>query len=657
MTYAQRQVLVGALVAHALWALFFVTGSVFDTALERPSSQGRSMLRVVAYTLAGIAIWCFEAFVLGSLHALDRGGLAVAACANALALYVVGRRAIAQRRFWARRVGLVRDALRGPGLLVYLAALVLCTPASIPDFSSDGVRVHLANAYEWFRAQRIYAEPRMRFPYYAFNSELTYAVLMVLGAGRYIPFFGWLTGTLACLGIEGLIAGVDDAAQRARTRVPALVASAVAVLLPLSFMLSAVFLRWWPTAMTDAFASAAFLVTVASLVMLAIEGDGAWLLIGALVCAFLAGMKPSYLFFTPFVGAALAFAAHRRGWSRGAILALLAMLFIGASPWYVRNLVRDGDPIPPVFNLALRGHDPNFSQADWDAIVADLHTKRTIAQWERFPLDEFEDPQTIVFREYGVTAVVLTVYLFPIAVVLLLLQRRRSPGERALLVLVAGTVLGIVYVMATSALTRYTMIVYPEVAAAAGLVFLRFGFTTTLGTIVALVASALCVLPSPGSKPFYVQFRGLYYSQLSAFMPSDDVVLGRLIPGYAEAAPMLGSGAHTAAPFHNVMLVEAPIQYYVELHGAQPWGDWSGPGRYRDIARAIDAGTLAAYVREHDIGAAVVKRVGSPILPEEAEFMREQLLADGFVEYPSSDAYFYVFARRAALNKRKAAAR
>ncbi|MDE2481551.1 MAG: hypothetical protein KGN02_05140 [bacterium] len=655
--YAGRQVIAGAFVAHALWALFFLTGSLLDTSVERPNSQGRSMLRVVLYTIAGIAIWCFEAFVVGSAHALTLAGLALAAVCNAALLALFARGQIARRRFWARRYELVADAFRGPGALVYAAALALCVPAVIPDFSSDGVRVHLAVAFEWMRAGRIYAESRMRFPYYAFNTELTYAWLMVLGLGRYVVFFEWLAGTLACLGIEALVASVDERAQAARTGLMARAASAIYVLMPLSLMLSAVFLRWWPTAMTDALASAAFLATVAAFAGATLEEDASWLWLGALACAFLAGMKPSYIFFVPFCAVALVAAARRLGLSRVKLAALALLVLVCASPWYVRNLVRDGDPIPPIFNLALRGHDPTFTQADWNAIASDLSTRRTLAGWESFAYDEFRDPQTIEFREYGVTAVVLAVYLFPVALVLLALRRRREKDERALLGIYAWLALGFVYLIATSALTRYTLLVYPEVAAAAGLTFLRFGGSTRLGMATAVVASVLCVLPSPGSRPFYAEFRGKYYTNLREYMPSDNDVLFKTVPGYAEAEPILGDSSHSDAAFGNVLLVEAPLQYYVELHGAQPWGDWTGPGRYSDIARAVDEGRFAAYAREHRIGAAVISRTSAALAPEEVDYLIEQLERVGFVVLPSSTERFTALARRADLNKKTSAAK
>ncbi len=64
--YALSQIAIGLIVAHVLWAIFYLTGSmVWGREHVEEASSGRAMLLVVVATACGIALYVFEGFALG----------------------------------------------------------------------------------------------------------------------------------------------------------------------------------------------------------------------------------------------------------------------------------------------------------------------------------------------------------------------------------------------------------------------------------------------------------------------------------------------------------------------------------------------------------------------------------------------------------------
>lgn len=644
--YAIAQLLLGLAIAHALWAGAYVTGTLFERKGSSRTAGPDALFRLVALSLAGFALWGFQVFVFGLLGLFTPVGLACAALLDLAAFVILRREHPWRGEFWVSRWRFVEAAMRGPGLFVYAVALLLSVPAVIPDFSSDGVRVHLAYAYDWVRAGRIYAEQRMRFPYYAFNVELLDGLVMAIGAGRYVTFLSWLCGTLAALGVTGLLAFLDAAAQETRKGIQRQAAFMVYALAPLSLVLSAVFLRWWPTGMTDVIVSAFFLGIVGSYALAAASDDPMWPRILIVCGGFFAGMKPSYLFFIPFLVVALVGPLRKRGVGKRAIVGSVLFLLVLASPWYVRNLIYDGDPIPPVFNLALRGHDPNFTRAEWASIVKDLNTPRSLRGWIHYPIADFFDTQTRAFREYGVTVVVFVLYLIPLAAVMLAARLNKTPAERGRASVFGFTLVGMIYIMLSSALTRYTLLIYPELALCAAILIIDASRFVREGAIAAPIVTLAMAFPTPASHEFYHEFYGVYYAGLTQVLPNDETAYVRFVPAYGEARPLFNASILRNPRYDNVLLVDAPINYYVELHGAQPFGDYSGIGRYSTFVEAVDRGRAVRYLNANDIGALVIARSSGILVADELRYLHRQLEDGGFMREPSSDSRYVVYLRR-----------
>lgn len=603
------------------------------------------MLRIVVATAAGFAICGFEGFVLGMVGLLTVPGLAIMVATNLVTVSLVHRNSVLSRAFWIARGNTIRIAFNAPALLLYAVMLVLCTQAALPDISSDGVRIHLAYAYEWFRAGHIYADYRFRFPYYAFNYELLYAWMFVARLGRYVAFLNWLAGTIVCLGIFALIASIDEPAQKAGTALRQGAANIVYIALPLSVVLSAVFLRWTGTAMEDTATGMFFLAAIAAAISAVLTDDPRYVLPAILCTAFLAGMKPSFLVLMLAAIPLILIGLKGRIPVRR-LLGLVLLLCALSSPWYIKNLIQDGDPVPPVFNLMFRGKDPAFTKAQWAALTRDLHTNHSAAAVASYPLRILSDPISSDFREYGVTAVFLSLYAIAAAWLFFVLKSSRSREEWAMEWLLTWTLLGVAYLFASSTLARYSLLFYPAMAAAAGSLLLYFVPRVRFGLIAIPFIAVATVIPSASAGTFYLNYDVANYTYLSAFMPSDRALLDRDLAGYAEARGIFDAPVLKLPAYNNVLLVQAELNYYVELHGAHAFGDWFGPGSYGLLADAIDRGGALEYMNAHHIGAVVVAADSGALAPAEIQFLRRQLLQGGFIEAPTSDVHFIAFERK-----------
>jgi hypothetical protein len=642
--YALTRAVEGVAIAHVLWALFYVTGSLLLGRAPRPARTWvEALLIVAASTVAGMGIWAFAGFVLGNLRLVSAAGLAIGAATIAITALIFYRDRLLRSAFWTVRASLVVQAFRSPAVVLYAAALVLSVPAVFPDVSYDGLHFHLAYAYAWFRAGRIYADPTMRFPYYALNAETLYAYAFAAHIGRFIPYLSWLCGTQAIFCVTGIVATADASAQAARSRPARIAATLAYVAAPAGFVSSATFLRWWPTAMTDAMSCATFTATAALLVLASTEAEGPWLRMACVCGGFLAGMKPSYLFFMPMLGGYVVVAAYRAGGMRRA-LTLAALLATIALPWYVRNTVRIGDPIPPIFSLMLHRPNPVMTAAQWQAMTSDLQPHRRLAQWLLLPFDVFAHPQTDLYREYGVTLVVFAIYLVAALTPVLIVGERR-PESRGVVMLFACTALGLVYLALSSMLARYMLLIYPALTACAVLAILEAASLVPAAFSAAPFAVVLLAWPSPGSSTFYAQFRDVNYRYLATFLPNDAAALARFASNDAALAPALDA-AHLVRD-RTALLIEVPLNYYVERAGYRAVGDYVGPVTYADVTAALDAGRARAYMDEHHIGIIAINRSDNLLVPDEVAYLQSQLLPHGWYRAPSSDRYTTVLVRRA----------
>lgn len=643
--YALYVMIAGLFVAHVIWLLFYAAGCIVLTNQD-DLEQPRALLAVAVTTAFGAALWGFEIFILGSIHLLDANGIALCVVANLIALWLKQRQK-ANGLWWRQQARLFCSAFSWtPGLIVYASLLLLSTHAAFPDYTSDGVRYYLPVAYEWFRHGRIISDLRFRFPYYAQDHELLYAGLFSAGVGRYINFLNWLFGMLSVLISCGLIAAIDWNAQVGRTRAMRNAASIIYVAVPIAMALSPVFLRWHDTAMLDT-ALGFYYVSACAAAALALLTKRAQYLWAALITgAFLIGAKPSFLLFIPlyllvavYVGRAI-----KIRWQ--IIGMMLAVFCILASPWYVRNTIKDGEPVPPILNLYLHGKDVAFDREDWAGQRSDLRTSVSATGIFKFPYRYFFEAGSADFREYGATAVIFGLYVVALVLPLLIFSRRRDEASRAMITVLAITLAALFYYFATSTLARYFLLVGPACAAAIGISLLYIGRRNgpLLYSLAILSLGGAFPTPTREAMNFYSDYRDINYRGIASVMPSDDALLERNLPAYAEAEALYAYTQRWRRP-HNVYLEQADLGYYIETHGGMPLGDWVGPWRYRDLATAIDDNDLSSYVEKNDVHGFILATVANVWSPDEIKSLEQQAKRIGFRQLSSSQ-YYVVYVRR-----------
>ena len=241
-------------------------------------------------------------------------------------------------RFWTHCVAPLRIAVRSYGLwLVWILAVVLAFPTAQPPTAFDAVFFH-GLALEWAQHHGIYVDLYRRFPWYAQNWILIYSWFDVFGFRDFVQFINWASGALAAI----LVFGLTREVLPQRSRLADLAAAAA----PLPFLLSPVFLRWIDTGMVDTSLAFFFLLSVVvSVKKILAPAEISWV-VPVLIVGFLIGMKPTFFIFLILFAPLIAIGMRRgnQPWRRVAI-AMLALVIV-ACPWYVKNVVQDGDPVP-----------------------------------------------------------------------------------------------------------------------------------------------------------------------------------------------------------------------------------------------------------------------------------------------------------------------
>lgn len=621
--------------------VFVLTGSMllrWRSAREAPNPADAA-LTVAISAAVGIAIWAFEGLALGFAGLLNPRGVALVIVVNIAAIYLLG----ARRRIpdYLTNVWLTFSTIaRSPFVILYCAMLLLSTRAALPDYTSDGVRFHLAYSYDWFQHARVFADLRFRFPFYAQNYEIIYSLLFVAGLGRYINFVNWCNGSLSVILVYAIVARIDLGNQERRGRWARAASFIAYILISLAVALSPIFVRWNGTAMLDTTYGFFFIVTIAAALRAVYNRDKSAVLACSLCAAFLVGAKLSFaLLAVPSI--LLILATGLRLNIRRYTVACMAIFCILASPWYVRNLAQDGDPLPPVLNLAIRGHDAVFSKKDWAGISNDLHTSQSFSSVLSAPLRIFTDTLSSDFREYGANAAMLGIYLVLLASIALIFRRRGSDDQWATLTTCLFALTGFGYLVATSLLGRYWLLIIPTLLAAIGATLFQILGRFRFGPFSASAIAALMLIPSPGSAAFFNDYIDLNYRYLASVLPSDRAALERNLPGYKEAEPLFSAAKHGDSA--TVYLEQADLQYYAEVFNWHPIGDWVGPWRYSDLAIAIDDGLVSAYVKRHQISGFIMSKTAGVFAPEELDSLHEQLMSIGFRRLDSSDDLYDVY--------------
>lgn len=622
--YALQQFLIGLAFIHLAWAFFYLTG----TLIRRPGaaeSPAESVLSTVIASGCGIAVTGLATFVLGLAH-LIRGRGFVVLIVLVIVAFLARRDSPFLAAFWRLRLRSLGNAARSPAIVVYAISLIDAVPATLPDRAFDSLFFYSVISFEYAKTHFLFVDNWLRDPYWTNNWSLVETWLYTFHYEEFLPFLTWLTGMLSMLGIFGAVA-LEIERLRPRTRLAVVCLYVVAFGAVGALLLNPMFLWLNSGGMIDV--PCGFMMFVAGIsCYLAIRCRSLDFIPPVVVsAALLIGAKESYIALLPFFFVAVWTIMRTLGSARRGIVMSLVALTLLSLPWYVSNFVQDGDPVPPLLNLALHHHDSKWSERDNEQQLQSLRrNRRSAVEIAKLPVDLFvNDDDNLV--SIGQTAVVLLLML-PGAVLLFSV----IGGTVALDTTVLSAVLlyAIAYWLLTSYHARYALLFYPLLCTFVGILLQRVTRRRPAWAPVVAVVALLFAVPTPSSAGWLAYFERTDIVAVSDYAGRDAYLKPRIL-GYPEALYLSAELNRTGQSAHHVygFGVEM-LKYPFIINGVTEVGDWFGPEGYGNLIDAVDRGTVVSFLRSLDVVALVVPADYRPLTARERASFGTQLLAAGF---------------------------
>jgi len=650
-----KELVVGFVLAHVIWALFYCTGTLLMTAAGglTPASIQRHLLESLVRTAFGASIFILLFFILGAAGALRSVYLIAAVIALPTFLFALS----------VRRAGFPRtlDEVRSPfaswdpfAAAVYAFAVLCFAPALLAPVDFDPGMYHLAHAVDWAHSGRIYVDAYLRFPLFAYNVELIYASLFALGLRFYVQLIDWLAFTWSALAVYAfslyllappLKRSTDSFTPGGRLAAAPMVSVTAAAV----YCASPVVLRYVDTAYVDITVGFFFVATLAATV-LAVDRERTYALGAAAIGGSLVGMKLQLVAFVPLIVLLLAYAGivTRSTWRR--IAAWIGTFAVVGAPWYLTNLIVAGDPISPIINIALKRPDPYWSPEDYVAVLGALSYSPVAPILA--PLAQFMHPAK--FDEFGAPLNVCFVFLPILAAAAMLGRRRVRSAHRPFLIACTGTAYAVFVVYFVSQYFRYSIEFYAAYIAVLGAMSVWFVAAVVKRVAPnaragAVAAGSVCVLAATAipSPPGLQAFRGITgrFQNIGTNVTRPARYFALEIPAYPDSVDL--SDMIIASGKQGTVLAPAleNLAYTFRDHGIVSIGDWFGPARYRDLQKDIDASAVSNYLRRFDVLAVMLGPRSIGFTDAQTLSFLRQVGAAGYTELSGRDRDLRIFVR------------
>lgn len=356
------------------------------------------------------------------------------------------------------------------------------------------------------------------------------------------------------------------------------------------------------------------------------------------------GMKTTLIICLPLFLFLLVLLARRRFEFRKIALTCLAMVALSL-PWYVRNVLQCGDPIPPLLSVCFGRPDVIFSKADVFNLVHEPSTNKNLLHLAVFPFSLINDPESKDFREWGIDIATLLIYTpFPVLIGFFCFGRLRKDHAGLFCLTMAIVYLELFWLL-SSTLGRYSIHWFPSyvgwlgavllllrgrLAARAGGAFARYAFCFAAIVVSGALAMPLRGLGGDRLSRFYSE---LWTSTISAFTvyTNDPIYLMTSLPSYSATGALIDTFKSNGMPGGRVLDIGVETQYYMIKENLDVVGDSFGPARFGDLYKEVEEGDCAAYLNRLHIVAIIT----APSLVNSTTFkpFERQLLRNHFIEY------------------------
>lgn len=520
--------------------------------------------RLVLHVGVGLSAWSFVLFVMALVGLYRPWAVATGAVAVVAVAFARGR--------W-RALG---EPLRMTGRVIrrdwwlWLLFLSASMASLLPPYRWDEISYHLAYAHQWVESGRLTLDPFMRYPLYANAWLLFEGIGLMAGSETLVHLLSWLSGVLGALVVGVFLARLG-------------VARSLQIIATLAYFLTPLVQRYLNVGLIDVPLAAFLAIAVLALhIVWAAPDSNERLAVGAgMVAGLFVGMKGAGLLYIPMFAALALWRLPRRR----VLLHYLAAFALIGSPWFLRNLVIAGDPLPPLGSRFLGREALYWSTED---IAAQERDVREGLEWT--PRALLSLPWRLVtargdgvLRDWPLLGYVL---VFPLSLGLFLRPWRVLAFEP----LVAAWYSAAVWV-ATSYHVRYAMFVVLSIIVAALVLHAAQRQLGARARRWAIAASAFLLI-----GPTFNAGRYLKHT-FSQRIPIGDAARWRYVTRrLPEAAALDSLAVHAPAPARVYTVGFTHLKYFFQKQGYHLLGDVFHQGRYGDFARALEGDSADRFI-------------------------------------------------------------
>jgi 4-amino-4-deoxy-L-arabinose transferase-like glycosyltransferase len=358
------------------------------------------------------------------------------------------------------------------------------------------------------------------------------------------------------------------------------------------------------------------------------------------VAAFCVGMKPVILALLPLF--VVIWAASQWAWlTRRRFAAAMAILLLLGSPWYVMNIIGDGDPYPPLLHALLHKPDRIVTDRDLQREISGVRTPANPLSLLRLPVQFFLNAQTPEFVEYGADGAVALMYLPFIVLGYAIVRRRATRISPGLFLTMASFVYGFAYWVLSSHHARFFLEFMPlYFATLGGLVVWLFRDRSVALKGAALFVLILAAVPSVSAWPYEDWIYEARYKHMDVFVPTSPTFAEIWCDGCLEIK-YLSEHVPVGSRVYTVNL--AQLTYSLRERGFTNVGNRLSGISDLELRDAVASKSLGTYLSRLSISALLADNSPTFWLNNGFEQFLQQMKALGFHRYEGKARHIVVF--------------